>query len=122
MVDADIRERHKGAIVIRFDPWLVSGRDDLIAVFLGELSAAIGVDTANGKRFVGAIKALNTYGQFVTPIIELANPTLGTWVKSGLGGMARAVKPKASLNQSRAAAAKAILELGVPVVVQAERR
>ncbi|MBK6702972.1 MAG: hypothetical protein IPG56_03760 [Caulobacteraceae bacterium] len=34
LLDESIRERHRNSYVVRFDPWLVSGRDDLILDFL----------------------------------------------------------------------------------------
>jgi len=117
LVEQTLRERHEKAIILRFDPWLVSGRDDLIAVFLRELSAAIGAETENAKRFVAAIDALNTYSQYVTPLIDLVSPMAGALLKGGIGTVANAAKPNISLTKSREIAAKAIQDLGVPVVV-----
>ncbi len=45
LLDARIKKQDKypNALIVRFDPWLVSGRDDLIAQFFSEL-----VGTING--------------------------------------------------------------------------
>jgi KAP-like P-loop domain-containing protein len=36
-----IKERHQHALVVRFDPWLISGRNDLISAFITELLRTI---------------------------------------------------------------------------------
>jgi len=41
LLAAHIREKYPNSALVRFDPWLVSGRNDLIVEFIGELLAAI---------------------------------------------------------------------------------
>src|SRR5438309_1410988 len=36
LLDAYVRKRHPDAVIVRFDPWLVSGRNDLISEFIAE--------------------------------------------------------------------------------------
>lgn len=117
MVADDLRRRHPKAIVVRFDPWLIAGRNDLISTFLQELGAAVGVQTINGKRVTKAVEALDSYAKFVAPVLDLAIPGSGTVSKAVVGFFAKAAKPDGSLTKARAAAAQAIAELGAPVVV-----
>src|SRR5689334_19065772 len=42
-----LAQQYPDSLIVKFDPWLVSGRNDLIAEFLGEL---IGTINADGKR------------------------------------------------------------------------
>src|SRR6266550_507177 len=39
-----LKTQYPDALVVQFDPWLVSGRNDLIAEFLGELIGTINAD------------------------------------------------------------------------------
>ncbi|SMH28446.1 KAP family P-loop NTPase fold protein [Azospirillum agricola] len=41
LLEGEIKKTHPGAVVVRFDPWLVSGRDDVITQFFAELLATI---------------------------------------------------------------------------------
>ncbi|WP_349592646.1 KAP family P-loop NTPase fold protein [Azospirillum argentinense] len=51
LLQAEIERRHPAAVVVRFDPWLVSGRDDVITQFFAELLATINaVGTDNGRH------------------------------------------------------------------------
>lgn len=54
LVDERIREKYADAVVVRFNPWLVSARADLIAEFLTELTASIqhDLDAASGEHLV----------------------------------------------------------------------
>src|SRR5689334_829734 len=41
LLQENIKAQYPDALIVRFDPWLVSGRDDLVAEFLGELTGTI---------------------------------------------------------------------------------
>lgn len=41
-----IQEKYPQAVLVRFDPWLISGRNDLIMEFIGELLAAVNLTSA----------------------------------------------------------------------------
>ncbi len=52
LLETEIKQQHAavGAVVVRFDPWLVSGRDDIITQFFAELQATINaVGTSDGQ-------------------------------------------------------------------------
>lgn len=51
LLQAEIERQHPAAVVVRFDPWLVSGRDDVITQFFAELLATINaVGTTKGRN------------------------------------------------------------------------
>lgn len=51
LLQAKIEDQNPAAVVVRFDPWLVSGRDDVITQFFAELLATITtVGAANGRH------------------------------------------------------------------------
>jgi len=47
----DIRKHHDYALIVRFDPWLISGRNDLITTFIGQVTGTINANhTAQEDR------------------------------------------------------------------------
>lgn len=75
LLDEAIRERHRPAYVVRFDPWLVSGRDDLILEFFEEIMATIADEPGrywwSARQATGA---LATYAKVMAPTAAVANP------------------------------------------------
>ena len=53
MIDELLKEDGNPAIVLRFNPWLFGGAEDLVARFFGELSAQIRQGTTERLRNVG---------------------------------------------------------------------
>ena len=73
-----IKARYSGAIILHFDPWLISGRDDLIARFIDELRSEIG---ETHKSLSGLVSALAAYGEQIAPV--------GNYLVPGAGAVAR---------------------------------
>lgn len=104
------------AIVVRFNPWLVSGRNDLIKEFFGELRSLIAKSghklNAQSKRL---LKALVNYGDRMSPMLDFVPH----------GGVAKAVinVGTTSLNRSEGLTAlreqllKDLSEFAHPIVV-----
>ncbi len=71
-------------LIVRFNPWLVSGRNDLISQFFLELAEALrshlGVydvyDNGRQQRQDKAIKAMRDYGDELSPILRMISPSL----------------------------------------------
>src|SRR5215470_382754 len=59
LLQSDIKETYPGALVVRFNPWLVSGRNDLITEFIRELIAAIKSEPAVAAQSKSTIKVLS---------------------------------------------------------------
>jgi hypothetical protein len=64
-----VQEIGTRATVVRFNPWLFSGADQLVGRFFAELSAQLAGDSA--KRIRAVAKGLATYGSAVSPVAPL---------------------------------------------------
>lgn len=112
-----LTQRYADAVVVRFDPWLVSGRNDLIAEFLGELIGTIKADV----RLVGKFKKLGStlaqYGAQLAPVGNLWHPGVGTIFSSGFRAMETALSKKESLSALRTRLVRELAELSSPIVI-----
>jgi KAP family P-loop domain len=77
LVTEDIRRRHKAAVVVRFDPWLVAGRESLIAEFFAELVRALTRPSVMSPRVKKLSKELLGYAQYLAPAAAIADPSAG---------------------------------------------
>lgn len=105
------------AIVVRFDPWLVSGRDDLIQQFLAELAGTIkGAPKASDKAKKLA-QTISKYGAHLAPLANFATPGLGAVMGGSLKALENVLDRKQSLFQQRNELRKLLAEIEIPIVV-----
>jgi hypothetical protein len=69
-----IQAKYPEAIVVRFDPWLVSGRNDLVAEFLGELIGTINADAKRRGKYKKIGETIAQYGAQLAPVANLLAP------------------------------------------------
>lgn len=117
LLSEHIKEKHQDALVVRFDPWLVSGRNDLIAEFLGELIGAINADQKHTEKFKKLGEILAQYGGQLAPISNLLLPGVGMMASAGFKVMEKALSKKMSLNDLRTRLVKELEEISAPIVV-----
>jgi energy-coupling factor transporter ATP-binding protein EcfA2 len=116
LLDSHIRETHPDAIVVRFDPWLISGRNDLISEFFAELIAELQQKPDGKQRFKAAIGKLVNYGHTLSPLVSLV-PYAGTALKDSLKQAKDHLSREKSLHQQRRELMAALAEVNVPIVV-----
>ena len=98
LLEAEIKEKHPGAVVVRFDPWLVSGRDDVITQFFAELLSTINEVTERGGRdwtkLKGTANKLSSYAKDLAPAAGLLSlvPVVGPAAAAIAGATAAAAK------------------------------
>ena len=112
-----IKARHGNALVVRFDPWLVSGRNDLITEFISELLATIRAEPQLKKRLKGLAKTVTRYGKQLAPAVNYFKPGIGTIISSGLGAAEAAMARDNSLVSLRSQLTAQLESAGIPVVV-----
>lgn len=115
LLQEHLKERYEHALIVRFDPWLVSGRNDLIAEFLGELIGTINADDNRAKKFKKLGATIAQYGAQLSPAGNLLIPGIGS-VVSGKA-MEKALSNKESLSELRSKLMQELGELSAPVVV-----
>ncbi|MBB3020844.1 energy-coupling factor transporter ATP-binding protein EcfA2 [Microvirga lupini] len=96
-----LETQYEDALIVRFDPWLVSGRNDLIGEFLGELIGTIRADAKRLGKYKKLAANLADYGAQLAPIGNLWKPGFGTILAGGLRSLKDALSQKESLDVLR---------------------
>jgi hypothetical protein len=112
-----LKVKHDDALVVRFDPWLVQGRNDLIAEFFGELIGTIKSDEKRFAKFRKLGETITAYGAHLAPLGDIWMPGLGGMLRGGLKAAETALSKKESLASLRSKIAKQLLEIEAPIVV-----
>ncbi|QZD89363.1 KAP family NTPase [Qipengyuania aurantiaca] len=112
-------------LIIRFNPWLVSGRNDLLSQFFLELSEALRshlgtYDVYNDGRQQAqdkAIKAMRDYGDELSPFLRMISPALA----AGSNLLTRWSKAQNSISESiftkRKEAEEGLKSFSFPIIV-----
>jgi predicted KAP-like P-loop ATPase len=116
LLDHSIRANYPDAIIVRFDPWLISGRNDLISEFIAELIAELRQAPDGKKRFKTAITKLVGYGSTLSPLADLV-PLYGPVVKDVLKIAKDHLDRRESLHEQRLDLIDALSEMSAPIVV-----
>src|ERR1019366_4646025 len=82
-----LRERLKAdnpqTVVVSFDPWLISGRNDLISAFINELLATIKSDRKVAGKLKSVTATFAKYGRLLEPAASYLNPAAGAALRMG---------------------------------------
>lgn len=117
LLQEHLKERYEHALIVRFDPWLVSGRNDLISEFLGELIGTIMADDKRAKKFKKLGATIAQYGAQLSPAGNFLVPGLGSAASGGFKALEKALSNKESLGELRSKLMQELRELSAPVVV-----
>jgi predicted KAP-like P-loop ATPase len=112
-----LREAYPNALVVSFDPWHVSARNDLIVDFFGELIGTINADENRRIRFRALSAIIAQYGAQLAPLSNLITPGLGAILSGGFGAAEKVLSKKQSLSALRARLIVELREVSAPVVV-----
>lgn len=112
-----LEQHHENALVINFDPWLVSGRNDLIAEFFGELIGTINADKKQMESLKNLAKTVAEYGAQLAPVGDLWVAGAGRILSSGLNAMKSALSNKRSLSLLRKKILSDLEKVSVPIIV-----
>jgi hypothetical protein len=112
-----IKETHPKALVVSFDPWLVSGRNDLISEFLRELIRTINADPQASAQLKKIGATIAKYGEYVAPVAATWIPFLGPVIRAGSGLIRDAVKSDESLTGLKSRLMRELAAIDVPIIV-----
>lgn len=112
-----IKQTHKQAVVVSFDPWLVSGRNDLITEFLRQLLATIKEEPKIRKKLKRLTGLFTGYGKQLAPIANLVMPAVGTAAQAGLQAVESALSLDESLHGLRRRLLDELDDIDIPIVV-----
>ncbi len=97
-----IKRECSDALVVRFDPWLISGRDNLVSAFIRELLGAINADSKAAKLLKSTTATIAKYGERLAPAVNLFIPGAGSAIAGGAGALNARFSPDESLTALRA--------------------
>ena len=117
LLQARIKEEHGEAVVVRFDPWLISGRNDLISAFISELLGAIKAQPKAAKAFKSATATLTKYGKHLVPAVNWLTPGLGPVIVGAVAGLGARVSPDEGLTALKAKLIGELSRVDVPIVI-----
>jgi predicted KAP-like P-loop ATPase len=111
-------EAYPEVIVVRFDPWLISGRNDLISEFIAELIAELHQAAGRKKRFNAAISKLVDYGNTLSPLATLVPYGGGAVLKDALKIAKDRLDRQKSLHEQRGRSyLEKIVQLQIPLPI-----
>ena len=112
-----LEDQYPDALIVRFDPWLVSGRNDLIAEFLGELIGTINADEKRLAKFKALGATVAQYGAQLASLGNLVAPGLGAIFSGSFRAAEKALSHKESLSALRAKLIAELTDVSAPIVV-----
>ncbi|MEP5764945.1 MAG: P-loop NTPase fold protein [Halieaceae bacterium] len=117
MLDEYIRAEFKSAVVVRFNPWLVSGRNDLIAQFFSELVSAMNAQRSVRQSSYELIDLLTSYGASIGAAADSAFPGLGVLVRGAVAGLEGQISRSLTLSSMRNNVERELSYVSYPIVV-----
>jgi len=116
LLERYIKTNYPDVIVVRFDPWLISGRNDLISEFIAELIAELKQAPHGKQRFKKTTTKLVGYGNTLTPLADLL-PYGGAAVKEAFKIAKDHLDRDKSVHEQRRELIAALSEISAPIIV-----
>jgi hypothetical protein len=113
----ELEQRDPKPVVVRFDPWLVSGRDDLILALLSEMYAALAAAPGLQEKAKEFLDKASPYISVLGRVGGLFLPGFGETVDNGVEAIQKRLTAPGTLQKLKAAVAQSLLEVSVPIVV-----
>ena len=111
-----IKQRYRDAVVVRFNPWLISARDDLIGDFITEVVAELNEELSGKERLKAAMMRLADYASIVAPAANIKLPGIGSILHNVLSRLQNWFRGDDSLRVRQDRVVKALAGAGVPIV------
>lgn len=119
LLEEGIAKKYTDAVIVRFDPWLISGRNDLITEFLRELIGTINSEPKLAAKLKALTKTLSEYCLQLAPLANFVKPGAGEVIKR-IFKFTKEYSSKEeakSLKELRSQLMREIKEISVPIVV-----
>lgn len=116
LLHREVIRRYPAALVIRFDPWLVSSHQDLVATFVDEVVSQIASREGDNGRWRDLSDAIERYGSAVAPVAKVLTPSLSGLLDAILSTV-RMSKQSEGVNQLRSKLRAALEAVRAPLIV-----
>lgn len=113
----ELERRDPKPVVVRFDPWLVSGRDDLILALLSEMHAALAAAPGLQEKAKEFLDKASPYISVLGRVGGLFLPGLGQTIDNGVEAIRKRLTAPGTLQQLKEAVTQSLLDISVPIVV-----
>ncbi len=116
LLEERISSLYRHALIVRFDPWLITGSDELIESFIKEFLASLNYKSSEYSEWSEVADALSEYAEAFSPVVREVNGIAGSllaffqWVLGRRG-------TRKTLPQLRAELSSRLREVNAPVVV-----
>jgi len=117
LVHEHIFENFPDALVVRFDPWLVSSGNAIIHEFLSELLGTINQTEKMKKKLSRFASHIAEYGKYLAPFADLVTPGASLLARSGSKLVSSELNHPESLHSLRRKIVKDLEEIGTPIIV-----
>jgi energy-coupling factor transporter ATP-binding protein EcfA2 len=119
LLEEEVKKNYKLSVVVRFNPWLVSGTNDLVIQFFAELLGTINEDHEVTKNLINydLTKLLASYGAYLSPLADSIMPGLGVLSGAAVNSLKKAISRDSSLQNLRKKICRELSYLGIPVIV-----
>ncbi len=124
-IELEQNEKFNHPLIVRFNPWLVSNRDDLIGHFFLELTRNLRervgrydvYSDGSDQRKDNAIGVIADYGAAISPLMSVLAPRLGHGVNALRALAERKRERDGSIHLKRERVRNALLAFDFPIVV-----
>jgi predicted KAP-like P-loop ATPase len=117
LLAADLAQREPKPVLVRFDPWLISGRDDLVLALLAEMHAALAAAPGLKEKAGQFLDAASPYISVLGRLGGAFVPGFSNTVDKGVEVIRERMKGPSGLQELKSAVARTLQDVPVPVVV-----
>jgi energy-coupling factor transporter ATP-binding protein EcfA2 len=117
LIERELAAQYPNSICVRFNPWLVSGHQELIGQFFSEFVSVLQGNRELRTNAYELIDDLKAYGRLIGGIADLALPGLGVFPNGLAGLLERQILRGRSLEALHTSISDSLGRIRVPVVV-----
>jgi|GEM_PF-2399421 len=123
--ELQLRSKYNQPLVVRFEPWLISNRDDLISNFFATLTEALReklghfdvYNSGQDQRYDQAIGIISEYGEALSPLFNTLVPTSGIGIKALASYLKSDHEKRSSVHYKRSLVRRQLQYFEFPIVV-----
>lgn len=112
-----ILETYPNAAIVSFDPWLISGRNDLISQFLAELIKELNPNAGAADKARGLVDVIADYGETLSQGLNLIHSGVAFVGKASAKGLRAIAKKDKSLSGLKRELERLLAKVDRPIVV-----
>lgn len=121
LVETQLHKAYDKAVLVRFNPWLVSGSEVVISQFFAEFTSALNAakDKNHGLKTKSKelVNKLAKYGSSLAPFADFVIPSGGLLSKASIDTVKNIFRPDKSLSELQGEIRRILVDIDFPIVV-----